>query len=175
VTQPPPPLDEVEIEGVRFVGAFRPTEREFLAAQFGACAFRLLARSAQGADLALVEWEAGPPQGGGPSPLSGLPRRATYILDASGAGSAGGGSGVVAERGAERGAGAGPWAGLHLERVDGPRDLATRYPGHFPDARLRQDWRDRLRRAVQDVWPALMVAVATIWVLAVVWACRPFS
>jgi hypothetical protein len=164
VTQPPPPPDEVEIEGVRFVGAFRPTEREFLAAQFGACAFRLLARSAQGADLALVEWEAGPPQGGGPSPLSGLPRRATYVLDAGGAG---GGGGARAR--------AGPWAGLRLERVDSPRDLATRYPGHFPDARLRQDWRDRLRRAVQDVWPALMVAVATIWVLAVVWACRPFS
>jgi hypothetical protein len=145
----------VEIEGVRFVGAFRPPERELLAAQFGACTFRLLARSAQGADLTLVEWEAGPPQGGGPSPLSGLPRRATYVLDASGAGR--GGGGAVAER------------------VDSPRDLATRYPGHFPDARLRQDWRDRLRRALQDVWPALMVAVATIWVLAVVWACRPFS
>ncbi|HEX2513220.1 MAG TPA: hypothetical protein VH257_00850 [Chloroflexota bacterium] len=156
-----PPADVVEIGGVRFEGAFRPSEREYLAAQFGACAFRLLARSGQGADLALVEWEAGPPQGGGPSPLSGLPRRATYVLDASAAG--------------EVGAGAGPWGGLQLERVDGPRDLAARYPGHFPDARLRQDWRDRLRRAVQDVWPALMVAVATIWVLAVAWACGPLS
>ena len=156
-----PPPDVVEIGGVRFEGAFRPSEREYLAAQFGACAFRLLARSAQGAELALVEWEAGPPPGGGPSPLSGLPRRATYVLDASAAG--------------EAGAGAGPWGGLQLERVDSPRDLAARYPGHFPDARLRQDWRDRLRRALQDVWPALMVAVATIWVLAVVWACRPLS
>jgi hypothetical protein len=151
----------MEIEGVRFEGAFRPTEREFLAAQFGACVFRLLARSALGADLALVAWEAGPPQGGGPSPLSGLPRRATYVLDASATDDAR--------------TGPGPWPALRLERIDSPRDLATRYAGHFPDVRLSQDWRDRLRRAVQDVWPALMVAVATIWVLAVVWACRPLS
>jgi hypothetical protein len=28
---------------------------------------------------------------------------------------------------------------------------------------------------VRDVWPALMLVVASVWVLAVLWACRPFG
>jgi hypothetical protein len=64
-------------------------------------------------------------------------------------------------------------AGMQLERVEDNADLAARFPGHFPQARVRQDWPDRLRRAIRSVWPALMLAVATVWVLATVWTCRP--
>ena len=30
-----------------------------------------------------------------------------------------------------------------------------------------------VRRAIRSVWPALMLAVATVWVLATAWTCRP--
>jgi hypothetical protein len=153
------PPQPVEADGVRFEGDFRPTEREFLASQFGDCRFRLLARSVLGAPLALVEWEGAPVRGAGPQPLAGAPRRATYVLDGA---AAGGPTGVA-------------WSGMRLDRVDGPGELATRFPGHFPDARLTEDWRDRLNRAVKDVWPALMLVVASVWLLAVLWACRPFG
>jgi hypothetical protein len=154
----PPPPQPVEVDGVRFEGDFRPVEREFLASQFSACRFRLLARSVLGERLALVEWQGAPARGTGPSPLAGAPRRATYVLDAA----AGGPAGVA-------------WSGMRLDRVDGPGELLSRFPGHFPDVRLSQDWGDRRRRAVRDVWPALMLVVATVWVLAVIWACRPFG
>jgi hypothetical protein len=155
---PPAEVSEtVDVDGVRFEGAFRPVEREFLAAQFGACRFRLLARSALTPDLALVEWEGAPLPSTGPRPIVSAPRRATYVLDAA--------AGVTGR----------DWSGLRLEPVVGGADLAARFPGHFPAVRIRVDWRDRLRRAVRDVWPALMLAVATLWVLAVVWSCRPFG
>jgi hypothetical protein len=155
---PPAEVTEtVDVDGVRFEGAFRPVEREFLAAQFGACRFRLLARSALTPDLALVEWEGAPLPPTGPRPIVATPRRATYVLDSA--------AGVTGRA----------WSGLRLEPIVGGADLASRFPGHFPAVRVRQDWRDRLRRAVQDVSPALMLAVATLWVLALVWSCRPFG
>jgi len=153
------PPQPVEVDGVRFEGDFRPQEREFLAAQFGACRFRLLGRSVLGAPLALLEWEGTPLRSSGPRPLAGSPRQAIYVLNAA---AAGGPSGVA-------------WSGMRLERVDGPGELATRFPGHFPDARLTQGWRDRLGRAARDVWPALMLVVASVWLLAVFWACRPLG
>jgi hypothetical protein len=65
--------------------------------------------------------------------------------------------------------------GLRLERIEDDADLAARFPGHFPQARIRQDWQDRLRRAIRSVWPALMLAVATVWVLVTVSTCRPIG
>ena len=50
------------------------------------------------------------------------------------------------QRRRQAGAGA-AWPGCASSGWTARGDLATRYPGHFPDARLRQDWRDRLRRA----------------------------
>lgn len=141
----------VERGGIRFEGDFRPPERAFLASQFGACRFRLVARSALRADVALVEWVGqGPGDAGGPRPIRAMPRQATYVLGASA-------------------------GGMELDRVDDNTDLAGRYPGHFPQAHIRQDWQERLRRALRSVWPALMLAVATVWVLATVSTCRPVS
>jgi hypothetical protein len=143
------PQTVFEREGIRFEGDFRPPELAFLASQFGACRFRLAARSALRADVALVEWTAqSPADAGGPRPIRAMPRQATYVLAPAA-------------------------AGMQLERVEDNADLATRFPGHFPQARVRQDWPDRLRRAIRSVWPALMLAVATVWVLATVWTCRP--
>lgn len=168
-----------EVGSVRFEGDFQPVEREALAAQFSACRFRLLERSALGSGVVLVEWEGrgAAPQRGGARPLFAAPRQALYVLDISGSSpiSAPPG-GLPSQMGGATSArpAAGDRQGpARLERVDSQEDLAARYPGHFPTARVRADWRDRLRRLVRDVWPALMLAAATIWVLALVWTCRP--
>lgn len=171
----------VEVGGVRFEGEFRAEERAALAAQFSACRFRIVERSALGTGAALVEWEAGSATAPreAPRPLYAAPRRALYVLELAGPSSDRPPIGTASDQpsGGQRpevmdeSAASGPPA-ARLERIDTAADLASRYPGQFPTARVRVDWRDRLRRMIRDVWPALMLAVTTVWVLAFAWTCR---
>lgn len=171
----------VEVGDVRFEGQFRPEERAALAAQFSACRFRIVERSVLGGGAVLVEWEGGsatvPREA--PRPLFAAPRRALYVLELADRPSdppqtvpASDQSGGAYRPGVRRGSAASGPPAARLERIDSAAELAARYPGQFPTARVRTDWRDRLRRMMRDVWPALMLAVATVWVLALAWTCR---
>lgn len=171
----------VEVGGVRFEGDFRPHERAALAAQFSACRFRMVARSALDEGTALVEWEGGSATAPreAPRPLFAAPRRALYVVALAGPASSPPPVGSTAEhpggspvRGIPRAGRSSDGIEARLDRIDSAADLATRYSGQFPTARVRTDWRDRLRRLMRDVWPALMLAVATVWALAFAWACR---
>lgn len=154
----------VEVGTVQFIGPFRPEEREFLAAQFNRCRFRFLARSALDHRLTLVQWEGAPSGRGGPSPLFSPPARSTYVIDGSGRPGRYGGAAAPPP---VRPAG----GGMILDRIDGDAELQTRYADHFPTVRLGTPWWDRLRRLFRGTMPALMVAVASTWLLAVAWAC----
>ncbi|MGH2353131.1 MAG: hypothetical protein ACRDJN_16110 [Chloroflexota bacterium] len=160
------PEPTVQIGTVRYNGAFQPVEREFLAGQFSRCVLTLLARSAQDARLALVQWEGSPAEltGRGPGPLTSAPRRAAYVLDTTG-GAQSAGSVAATSRA----------AGPTLVRVDSEADLEIHYPGYFPGARLRLSWWDRARRFFRGTRPAFMLVVISAWLLAIVWACRTYG
>jgi hypothetical protein len=144
----------VRIGSVELAGAFRPEEREFLAAQFGSCRLELLARSVRDERVALVAWRpTAPLVSRGPRPLFGAPGQATYVLD----GSAGAASA------------AGPGAGLTLARVDSTGELNARYPGHFPGVRIKTAWRERLRRLWHGATPAVILALAVLWAALLWW------